>query len=397
MNKSKIDDVRKYWHPTKNANILIDDCKSRTICWWICEKNQNHIWDACFGDQCRNFNSIHHGCPYCAGKRILTEDSLKNKNPEVASQWHPKLNNFSPTEVLCQSNKFAWWVCGKNKNHIWKAKIYTRTKKHPAGCPFCAGKKPHVDNCLEKTHPHLTKEWHPTLNSIKPTEITFGSHKKIWWQCRMAEDHVWLSSPNTRNTSVGCPFCCNVKVCKSNCLYATHPELTKEWDFQKNILTPNDVVWGCHKKIWWSCKCGNSWKASVKSRSYGKGCIRCKSKSKGEILIKDFLISHNMSFISQYRFESCKNQKPLPFDFAIEICNSNLEYPRNLRLIEYQGIHHYKPVDIWGGLNYFEQIKKHDLIKKEFCKKNNLPFLAIPYWEKNKISQMLSCFLETDP
>lgn len=32
-------------------------------------------------------------------------------------------------------------------------------------------------------------EWHPTKNTLKATEISDGSGKKVWWQCN--EGREW--------------------------------------------------------------------------------------------------------------------------------------------------------------------------------------------------------------
>lgn len=54
------------------------------------------------------------------------------------------------------------------------------------------------------------------------------------------------------------------------------PILCEEWDIEKNgDLLPEDVT--CHSKlkVWWKCKYGHSWKASVGNRFNGRGCPIC--------------------------------------------------------------------------------------------------------------------------
>lgn len=44
--------------------------------------------------------------------------------------------------------------------------------------------------------------------------------------------------------------------------------LLNQWDREKNApLTPRDVSYGCHQKVWWRCANGHSWQAKVYSRS----------------------------------------------------------------------------------------------------------------------------------
>ena len=60
----------------------------------------------------------------------------------------------------------------------------------------------------------------------------------------------------------------------------THPELIKEWDYDKNgELSPDLISYGATKKIWWKCKEGHSWQATPNDRtSRGNGCPYCSNR-----------------------------------------------------------------------------------------------------------------------
>ena len=48
------------------------------------------------------------------------------------------------------------------------------------------------------------------------------------------------------------------------------------WDIERNLpLTPDDVAFGSHKRVWWTCPNGHSWQAMVYTRSEGTGCPYC--------------------------------------------------------------------------------------------------------------------------
>jgi len=98
-------------------------------------------------------------------------------------------------------------------------------------------------NILSKKYPHLIKEWCFEKNGdLTPDNVTYGSHKKVWWKCLKHEDHIWLASVQYRQYN-GCPFCVGLAVTKSNCLATTHPNELKEWNFEKNInLTPENII-----------------------------------------------------------------------------------------------------------------------------------------------------------
>ena len=57
------------------------------------------------------------------------------------------------------------------------------------------------------------------------------------------------------------------------CLSMNMPQILEEWDDEKNApLTPDDVSRGSKKKVWWRCKKGHEWEATLMDRSSGHGC-----------------------------------------------------------------------------------------------------------------------------
>lgn len=63
--------------------------------------------------------------------------------------------------------------------------------------------------------------------------------------------------------------------------------------------------------------------------------------------------------------------------------------------IEYDGIQHYRPVDFGNGShtdinNKFIITQKHDKIKNEYCKQNNITLIRVSYKDKNHIEEILS-------
>ena len=54
-------------------------------------------------------------------------------------------------------------------------------------------------------------EWNYSKNiDIKPTEITKGSGKKVWWICKDC-NHEWESRVLNRTHGTGCPNCYKAK------------------------------------------------------------------------------------------------------------------------------------------------------------------------------------------
>ena len=107
------------------------------------------------------------------------------------------------------SNDIVWWVCGKG--HEWKSGIYSRTEANDAvgqGCPYCSGRRASAEHNLERNHPDIATEWHPTKNKVHPSQVTPASNKKVWWRCERG--HEWKTDVATRTLQgTGCPKCSN--------------------------------------------------------------------------------------------------------------------------------------------------------------------------------------------
>lgn len=313
---------------------------------------------------------------YMKGKKSLIET-----HPKVANQWHPHKNDLSPKDVSSGSHKKVWWVC--DVGHEWVAAVGKRTVGK--GCPFCANKNVSTENCLATTHSEITQQWHCQKNGeLTPDLIVAGSNKVVWWQCSVASDHEWKSSVCHRVAGRGCPCCSGHKVVESTSFLVTHPQLVKQWH-DKNEIRPESVSAGSGVKVWWQCLINelHIWRAAVGDRVRGNGCPFCK-ESKGELRIAKFLDSNGTIYRREVRFESCRNCRPLPFDFAI--------YP--LKLIEFQGLQHYKPTGFGGnGIEVLKRVCYNDSLKRQWCQENEISLLEIAYWDFDKIEKLVGEFI----
>ena len=384
-------ELAKEWHSTKNNNLTSNDvvAGSNKKVWWVC--NKKHEWKASCNGRIQKKTQGRTDCPYCINQKVCIDNCLATTNPELIKEWNiTKNDNLTPNDIVAGSNKKVWWIC--NKKHEWKAIVNGRTKLNKKGCPYCVNQKVCADNCLATTHPELAEEWHSTKNdNLTPNDVVAGSHKKVWWVCN--KKHEWEVSPLKRTFQKrGCPYCVNQKVCADNCLATTHPELAKEWHSTKNDnLTPDEVTAGSDKKVWWICSKGHEWEAVCGTRTEKRknGCPIC-SESKGEKEITRILKKLNIKYKREYKFDSCKDLRKLPFDFTIWSNNK-------IKIIEYHGIQHYKPCS-FGSLktNKYENfigVQNRDKIKKEWCKTQNIPFLEISYEDYEKIEEKIEKFL----
>ena len=125
----------------------------------------------------------------------------------------------------------------------------------------------------------LLDEWDSERNlPHTPQTVTYGSHTAVWWRC--ANGHTWKAMIYTRTGGSDCPYCAGKKVqIGCNDLVTQCPELTRQWDYAKNLpVLPTEVSTGSHRIAWWRCEKGHSWRAMIRSRVSGCGCPVCAGK-----------------------------------------------------------------------------------------------------------------------
>lgn len=202
--------------------------------------------------------------------------NLASLFPEVAKFWHTERNSTSPNNVSPKTNQKFWWVC--QMGHAYLAAPSDRVRAGGKGCPYCSGKMVCWDNCLQKLHPEVAAVWHKSLNgATKPSDITAGTHKKVWWQCQIDSRHAWDAPPSHLIAGKRCPYCAGKRVDETNSLAALHPEIAATWHQSRNDeLTPDKVPASSGKKVFWQCIQGHEWFAQIDSRvRFGLGCPYC--------------------------------------------------------------------------------------------------------------------------
>ena len=121
-------------------------------------------------------------------------------------------------------------------------------------------------------------------------------------------------------------------------------------------------------------KCGHEQMISPDNILRGKGCPKCTIRQssymdKTELYLKE----HNICFEKEKRFADCKYQRVLPFDYYLSDYNC---------CIEVDGEFHYdefcKTQSGWAKNN--QEIHYRDNIKNEYCDKNNITLIRLPYY-----------------
>jgi rubrerythrin len=155
---------------------------------------------------CNRTKDYKNGCPFCAEKVIIRGfNDLPKVRKDLMEEWDYTENaDIDPHKQGIGSHLNVSWICRKC-GYSWKAPIYNRA--NGKGCPCCANRVVVPGkNDLATTDPDLAADWHPTKNTLNPTEVTRGQSKKVFWLCSKC-GYEWEDTLNHRSGGRGCKEC----------------------------------------------------------------------------------------------------------------------------------------------------------------------------------------------
>jgi hypothetical protein len=147
------------------------------------------------------------------------------------------------------------------------------------------GRQPLTDNNrLSHLRPDLALQWHHSKNHrITPADVSFGSHRKVWWKCPIHGTDFEQMVFDRVDGKTRCPACVWQKHSEARSkpklgesLAERLPCIALEWHPSKNApRTPQNVKHGSAFLAWWICpKCHNEYEVRVYVRKYS-GCPKC--------------------------------------------------------------------------------------------------------------------------
>ena len=181
-------------------------------------------------------------------------------------------------------------------------------------------------------------------------------------------------SPTHHLMGKGCSKCGDLIVPNRNTLedFITNSNIihNNKYDYSKVDYKESNskVIITCPKH-------GDFEQTPSKHTNQKQGCPSC-NESKGERLINNLMINNGIKAVRQKRFTDCINTSsgkrclPLPFDFYLPDYNT---------CIEYDGEQHYGSILTFGGEEAFKRLQLRDKIKTEYCEKNGIKLIRIPY------------------
>lgn len=217
-------------------------------------------------------------------------------------------------------------------------------------------------------------------------------NKKTYWHCKCdCGQEKDIRADLLKNGSTKSCGCYKKNILIKNNIKRQTVDLSNQRFGKIIALNPTEERSSDHRVIWnCKCDCGKYFKANSHDLQQGKilscGCL----KSAGELEIENLLIQNHIIYEKQKKFIDCKFEDTdyyVIFDF----------YVNNNYIIEYDGEQHYYYKNnhyTWNTKeNYLKNIE-HDKFKNDWCKKNNIPIIRIPYTKKNNI-KLEDLLLET--
>jgi len=360
------------------------------------------------------------GCSKCSGNKRKTTEEYKSdllKVNEYMVCLEEYISSKYPIKHLCKKcNKVGYYDpgyllkkhgCVKCLNRIETTEEYNKkllsigkklvcigeyngvNNKIPHKCDVCnfiydvrpsnvLNENYGCSNCSKirkKTH----EEYIIDLSLVNSEMVCLGKYekasKKILHKCLMCGCESEYT-PNNLLNGQGCGKCANnqrltteeykiILRSKNKKIEVLDEYISRGKDINHLCLICNSEFRACPANI-------------ISSKS--DGCPSCKISSIGEKLISEYLELKNLKYTSQYKFETCRNIRQLPFDFYLSDHNI---------CIEFDGRQHFEPVEIFGGEKEYLIRIKNDKIKSDWCLNNNVELIRISHLDIDKIYDIL--------
>ena len=274
-------EIVKEWHPTLNKELKATEVTygSEKKAWWLCPKG--HSYKATIN----NRTLRQSGCPQCSNQssepeiRILTE--LKYLFDDVVSRYKEngiEIDIYLPQFNLGIEYDGQHWHKEKEQQDLEKNKLLVaqnihliRVREMPLRAlseedvivdKDCSLKKTDLNKILKKVSVFVDANVNQEIDAYI-AQSSFVNDELF------KEYRSYFPSPFPEHS-----------------LLKTHPELSNEWDYEKNYpLRPENFSYGAGNKMWWLCKSGHSFQATINHRTGKKqqtGCPQCSGRVASE-------------------------------------------------------------------------------------------------------------------
>lgn len=333
-----------------------------------------------FRSYCRRLDK--HSPIFC--KKCIEAKKIDDLYKQVIDICHQRTYELITTrdEIINQKTEI-YYICPKHgKTHTKICSLIDGK-----GCYWCGRDRAAIQMVATTLEPRRQKLYNNALSVAKKNGYILVSkvediiNNKTYIQYICPKHGLHSMRISNFINGKGCPDC--VRENNRNLFQLSPDEVEQRiHECGGRLLNKHDYKNQTEKNLWIECfECGKPFLTSLRNFTQhdGQVCASCqKTKSLGEIRIKHYLENKKINFISQKWFADCRDANPLPFDFYLFDYNT---------VIEFDGRQHFEET---GHFAYpLEIVQKHDKIKNIYCKEHNIYLIRIPYWNYNKIEEIL--------
>lgn len=319
------------------------------------------------------------GCPQCARELLR----------RLARQRRTTTERFTKQARAIHGEIYDYGLVeyGENQN----AYVIVRCREHGPfrvspgnhltgkGCPKCGRNRMAAALRLDtQSFLERARLIHGDTYDYSETEYGTNNEDKVKVICR--EHGCFLIAPNKHLMGRGCGKCGRRRTIEARRddrdAFVRKARSVHGNDYDYSLVE----YLGSATKVEIACPNHGLFSMTPNNHLRGQRCPQCKV-TRGERAIHDTLTNLGVEFAVNKRFKDCRDVHPLPFDVYV---------PEYGLLIEYDGIHHFVPVEVFGGAQNFEIVRRRDAIRNEYAERKGYRLIRIPYWEFANIDAIVT-------
>ena len=309
------------------------------------------------------------------------------KYTKTREKFYVKIKDLSPNShvpitAICD-------IC--KKEFVTNNNQLSRAKRDYDVCYDCKSYKM-IETKREKAR---DKTWEDLDNIFKPKGYKIITPKEQFVNRKQIIEYlcpkhgIVTGSIHNLLRGHGCSYCAresNTDACRNS-----GEKVSKYINSINNniLLNPEDYKNSdCHN-LQILCGCCSKQIFITSFSSYKHGTQRCafcsKSCSSNELKIRNILDKNDIRYIPEKTFSDCKDKGLLFFDFYLPDYNLCIEYDGE----QHYNIHYDETINKSTAKEQFENRKRHDKIKDNYCIEKGINMLRIPYWEENNLEEII--------